>query len=421
MIIINNGQLVAHLRAGVEFEEFRSAITRALSNPEALGAAASLHDSGPNDDEAAAGQSSIEPQTLSNTTGTNSPDVSAAEATSTSHSTTPGSSIAQTHTTTSAPATSNLQQVMGDRRRRLQADKAIKDAAEKENRKAVAQARHEAANATPGTPVSNQSLYAQELRKRKQEAKEERERILKAIESDKAERKEREAQRRALTEAEATEAAKGVDEGKESTSSDHGRPPHWSGTPYPQHCSLQVRLFDGTTIRSKFAPDQTLGNAVRTWIAEQRTDGDTPFTLKQILTPLPNKTITISEEEESLQSLGLLPSATLVMVPIQGYTGAYANDQGLIGKAVSAAYNAATAGGTLLKGGLRAISRFGRATGGTQEAVAEEQHDSDTSEGEPPAATAAGAKFRTLRRQQDRDTNHPLYNGNQVQEALLCK
>ncbi|KAI4157402.1 MAG: hypothetical protein L6R39_000684 [Caloplaca ligustica] len=293
-------------------------------------------------------------------------------------------------TVASAPTTSNLQQVMEDRRRRLEADKAAKDAAEKSKRKAIAQARREKANAAPGTPVSNQSLYAQEQRKRKQEAREERERILKVIENDKAERKEKEAQRRALAKAEATDTAKEADVGEASESTGPGLVPNWGGTSHPRQCALQVRLFDGTTIRGKFQSDQTLGAAVRTWIAEQRTDGDTPFTLKQILTPLPNRTITISEEEESLQTLGLLPSATMVMVPIQGYIGAYTNDQGIIGKAVSVGYNAASTGGNLLKGALGTVFGFGQAAPNTQGASTDEQHRNNS------------------------DKEHQLYNGNQL-------
>lgn len=285
---------------------------------------------------------------------------------------------------------------MEDRRRRLEADKAAKDAAEKEKKNAAVQARRDAASAAPGAPVSNQSLYAQEQRKRKKEAKEERERILRVIETDKAERKEKEAQRRALARAEA-EASQAIDADKASESHDHGAPRKWG----PQQCSLQVRLFDGTTIRRKFEPGQSLGNAVREWIAELRTDGDTPFTLKQILTPLPNRTITISEEEESLQSLGLLPSATLVMLPIQGYTGAYATDQGIVGKAVSVGYNAASAGGSLFKGALGTVLGFGRPAANTQETRAEGLNRNDSSH-----------------RETHPSKDHQLYNGNQVRSTL---
>jgi hypothetical protein len=88
-------------------------------------------------------------------------------------------------------------------------------------------------------------------------------------------------------------------------------------------CTLQVRLFDATTIRSRFSSQNTLRKDVRQWIDGQRGDGDIPYTFKPVLTPHPNRIITISEEEESLQSLSLIPSATLILVPVKDYTSAY--------------------------------------------------------------------------------------------------
>lgn len=289
---------------------------------------------------------------------------------------------------------------MEERRKRLDADKAAKDAAEKEQRKSIAQARPEAADGRPGDPVSNQSQYAQQQRKRKLEAKAERERILREIENDKAARKEKEAQRRALARAEAADAD------KETGPIDAKLPQNWAAS--GQQCALQIRLFNGLTSRGKFAPQATLSKNVRTWIAEQRTDGDTPFTLKQIVAPSPSRTITISEEEQSLQSLGLLPSATLVMVPIQGYTNAYTSDRGIIGKAVSMGYNAASAGGSLVAGALGTVLGFGRATAESEDT----SHGDDSSATSGPAQAGESARFRTLRPRED--TDHQLYNGNQV-------
>ncbi|KAL8862298.1 MAG: hypothetical protein Q9178_001307 [Gyalolechia marmorata] len=304
----------------------------------------------------------------------------------------------QQETPTTTSTSSSLQQVMEARRKRLDVDKAAKDAAEKEKRTNIAQARREAADpgsSAPGDPVSNQSLYAQQERKRKLEAKAERERILREIENDKAARKEREAQRRALARAEAADAE------KDAKPIDVKPPRNWAAS--AQRCSLQIRLFNGFTIREKFAPQQTLSKDIRPWIAGQRTDGDSPYILKQIVTPLPSRTITISEEEQSLQSLGLMPSATLVMVPIQGYTNAYTSDQSIVGKAVSLGYNAASAGGNMVLGTLGTVLGFGRAedAGGRE--------DSNATSG--AAAASEGTRFRTLR--QNEDTDHQLYNGNQ--------
>ncbi|KAL8930517.1 MAG: hypothetical protein Q9208_000701 [Pyrenodesmia sp. 3 TL-2023] len=398
-----NGQLVEHLRAGVEFEDFKIAILKALSQTGAHEADRDSREPIPSD------HGGVQFQDNADSDGTNRSDIQIAGTADTMNFTPPRSSTPQGEVTTSS-----LQQVMEGRRKRLEADKAAKDVAEKEKKKAVAQARRAAASASPGYPVSNQSLYAKEHRKRKQEATQERERILRVIENDKAERKQKEAQRRALAEAEA-EAAKASADEKATESNSQRNKPEWGATPNPQQCYLQVRLFDGTTLRGRFDPSQTVGCAVRKWIAEHRTDGDAPFTLKRILTPLPNKTITISEEEECLESLNLLPSATLVMVPIQSYTGAYINGPGLVGKGVSVGYNAACAGGNMLKGALRTVLGLGHAGATTQEHIAQER-ESDHSSHMKYRATAVGedSNFRTLRTQEDKHTDHQLYNGNQL-------
>ncbi|KAI4193262.1 MAG: hypothetical protein LQ350_008398 [Teloschistes chrysophthalmus] len=304
-----------------------------------------------------------------------------------------------------------MQQMMEERRRRLEIDKATKDAADAEKRKSIAQARREAAGAVSVNTVSKQSHYAQEQRKRQQEAKAEKDRILREIENNKEERKEREKQRRALAKAKAEEI---LNPESAEASVDQIVPKNWTAATQLRSCSLQIRLFNGATIREKFASGQTISKDVRTWIASQRTDGDTPFTLKQILSPLPNRTITISEEQESLQCLGLLPSATLVMVPIKGYVGAYDSDQGIVGKAMSVGYNTAWAGGKLLKDVMETFLGFGRAASNDQDPAAEEQRRQPRPFTKARTISAEGPKFRTLRRDGDADEDHHLYNGNQV-------
>ncbi|KAL8784562.1 MAG: hypothetical protein Q9213_003910 [Squamulea squamosa] len=402
VIIIYNGQLITHVQGGVDFDAFKGAILEALSqNPQENQPV--IPPTPP--DSMIAGSSAASSAPPQRGTTTSAPASSTASHQASSTSTVAVPATPQAESTTSTPASSSLQQVMEDRRKRLEIDKAAKDAAEKEQRKKIAQARREAAESDstkPGDPISNQSLYAQQQRKRKLEAKAERERILREIENDKAARKEKEAQRRALAQADATDAEKDVEP------VDAKPPRHWAAS--GQQCSLQVRLFNGQTIRAKFASDQTLSKDVRTWIAEQRTDGDTPFTLKQIVTPLPSRTITISEEEQSLQSLELLPSATLVMVPIEGYTNAYTSDQGIVGKVVSLGYNAASTGGNMVVGALGTFLGFGRATTGSEQTGG---HD-ESGVAPGPAAADKGTRFRTWRQKESEDTDHQLYNGNQL-------
>jgi len=94
---------------------------------------------------------------------------------------------------------------------------------------------------------------------------------------------------------------------------------------------------------------------VRDWVDKNRTDGDTPYVFKQILAPQPSRTISILEEEESLASIGLLPSATLVLSPVGRYTSAYTPGNGLVSR-----------GFTLLYGGASMVSGIlGSIFGGT--------------------------------------------------------
>ncbi|KAL8664508.1 MAG: hypothetical protein Q9202_003058 [Teloschistes flavicans] len=401
-----NGGLVAHLRAGIGFEEFERSVSETLSQDVAHTSGNSPIESMVPVDETNGGSEVHHGPESWNHERQSEPAAALENTTSSDPASSESPSLQDSGPN---PSPSTIQQMMEDRRRRLEIDKATKDAAEAEKRKIIAQARREAAGAAPATTISRQSQYAHEQRKRQQEAKAEKKRILREIENNKTERKEREAQRRALAKAEAVET---LNQGSAEFPIDQIIPKSWNPDTQLRSCSLQVRLFNGATIRGKFASGQTVSNDIRTWIASQRTDGDTPFTLKQILSPLPNRIITISEEQESLQSLEFLPSATLVMVPIKGYTDAFDNDSGIVGRAMSVGYNAASAGGKMLKDVVGTFLGFGRAASNDEDPVAEEEGHSSTN---PQTANGVeGLKFRTLRRQGDRDEDHQLYNGNQV-------
>ncbi|KAJ5572853.1 hypothetical protein N7450_009837 [Penicillium hetheringtonii] len=92
----------------------------------------------------------------------------------------------------------------------------------------------------------------------------------------------------------------------------------------PKEYRLQVRLFDGSSVRSTFLPNQTIGKDVRSWLDQQMTDDHRPYNLKHILTPLPSQTLSASDESQTLEKLCLGSTANLVMVPVQSYTSAYA-------------------------------------------------------------------------------------------------
>lgn len=119
----------------------------------------------------------------------------------------PDSSIMSAETSsagsTMPPSVSTrVQDMLAERRQRLEKIKMDKEAAEKAERKAKAEARRHATDAEPSSAQGQQAIYAQKQRKKKQEAKAERERILKDIENNRTERKEREELKKALAKAE---------------------------------------------------------------------------------------------------------------------------------------------------------------------------------------------------------------------------
>lgn len=220
-----------------------------------------------------------------------------------------------------SPSSQIIQDMLSERGAKLEAQKKEQDAKEREKRKAEAKARKEALEASlpEGSKRSADMKYALMQKKRQQEARDERARILKRVEDDKAERKDKEAQRKALAKA-IEDSQKGEVMAPSNSSAPSSRLE--SAGSRSKVCALQVRLFDGTTIRSSFPSDATLGGQVRAWI-NQETTGDVPYNFKQVLTPLPNKNLSVSEEGQSLQSQGLTPSATLILVPVPAYTSAY--------------------------------------------------------------------------------------------------
>lgn len=297
-------------------------------------------------------------------------------------------------------ASSRVQTLLDDRRRRLEADKKAKDEAEKAIWKAKVEAQQEAMRNSPDPSKAKQVSYAEQQRRRQLDERLERERIMKDIQNDKATRREKEERRKALAgKVEANDGANGLVNGQilREISSTSSKP--------RDDCALQVRLFDGSTIRKRFPLHETL-QSVRAWISDQGSDGDSPYTLKQILSPLPNRTIHLSEEEESLRSLGFVPSATLVKVPVQGYTTAYEVNQGIIFRGVSAAYGAASAGINVLAGVLGAFLSFGQAARQAEETTPQGQGEAIGSE--------SGIRIRTLRDQREGQEKHQLYNGNQA-------
>lgn len=331
------------------------------------------------------------------------------------------SSLAPTPSATSPPTSSSspamastsssrIHDMLAERRQRLEKDKKDKETAEKAERKVQAESRREAINTNPSSAKAKQADYAKQQQKRNQEAKLERERILRDIENNKAERKEKEKRRKALAklEAEGNDGAEGLVD--QQLAREVLQPQQKSSN----ECAIQVRLFDGSTIRHGFPVEQSLRSHVRRWIGEQGLDGDTPYNFKQILTPMQNRTISISDEEESLQTLGLTPSATLVMVPVQGYAAAYAGSQSIFSRCLSAAYSIINSGLGVVTRALGTFIGIGGTANTRSGAEAPSTADQESPSQRGVVDTGPKINVRTLRDEREDHDDHQFYNGNQV-------
>lgn len=252
---------------------------------------------------------------------------------------------------------------------------------------------------------TNQQEWKNQRRKREQDEKKERERILALIRHDNEERKAKEERRKVP-----------------HVPKDTDTPPK----PYRKLQSenrIQVRLFDGTSIRSSFSPSQTIRGDVRPWIDGERTDGDTPYTLKHILTPLPNQTVSDAEEDQKLRDLELGPTASFVMVPVKTYTEAYAATSSLPVRGIYAGYNLVTDTIGAVTGVLGTVLGFGQGQPSqttqspSNDATPEVAGGGTLRRNNTTASRMTGSNVRTLH---DHRSEQPqeFYNGNQV--CLFC-
>jgi hypothetical protein len=215
------------------------------------------------------------------------------------------------------PSTTNsrVQSMLTARAARVLEQKKKDEAEAKRQGAEKGKAKAEAGASVP-KKTDEQSKHAAALKKKQREAREERERILKAIEDDKVARK---------VQKEEVAAARRLSMASE-------KPDLASFAPITQvlssagrlseHCAIQARLFDGSTIRNRFSSSDTLSH-VRKWVDENRGDSKEAYCFKVLLTPLPSKTIDVTEEDKSLQELELAPSATLILLRVPKFRVAY--------------------------------------------------------------------------------------------------
>ncbi|KAG9228700.1 hypothetical protein BJ875DRAFT_228919 [Amylocarpus encephaloides] len=237
--------------------------------------------------------------------------------------------------------------------------------------------------------------YALQRKKEQNAAREERARILALVEADKIARRaetERRAQARAQPHVEIQVSSTSRPSTKRAESTQN------------TNCAIQVRLFDGSAIRSQFPSKGSLRKDVRPWV-DSKQKLEFPYNFKQVLTPLPNKDILVSEEEEDLQQLGLAPSATLILVPIKDFTPAYPDGpaRGLLYSGGSYGYNLICSGLGLVSSTLGSIFGSGRPS--------QEGHESTNA---PDSAPAPSSRINggMVRDREESQEDQQFYNGN---------
>jgi UBX domain len=177
--------------------------------------------------------------------------------------------------------------------------------------------------------------------------------------------------------------------------------------PSPSKIRVQVRTFEGSTLRSTFPKSATVAREIRPWIDSTVQQG-TPYNLKIVLTPQPNHTIETAEEAKSLEDLDIIGSCTLVMAPVKKFVNSNGPPgPGLVGSAILGGYNS-------LSGSLGAVFNGVRSVLGFGQNMVEHQIPSTTEEASP--ATPKGqVRIRTLADQRiDLQKDQQFYNGNQL-------
>ena len=258
----------------------------------------------------------------------------------------------------------------------------------------------ETSSSTPKQAQQTQRAdYIKMQKDREQKQREERERIKQQIKSDREERRRREELRKQPL------PTDGVAPIGSSTAASLKSP----------DIRVQVRTFDGTTLRQTFLQTANITSDLRPWI-DSSSSQTAPYNLKLILTPLPNRNIEAGEEEQSLIDLGIRGSCTLVMVPVKGYVESYTGSTpgGLVGSAVSSGYDIVTGTAGAVVGGVRSLLGWGQQPSpatGSDTGMAGSGIPVDTGSSAPK-----NVRVRTLadQRAEAAKKKQQFYNGNQL-------
>ncbi|SZF00473.1 unnamed protein product [Blumeria hordei] len=263
---------------------------------------------------------------------------------------------------------------------------------------------------SPAQPASADQTYALMQKKRQKEARDERARILKRVEEDKITRR-HEAARRKAERDRSTTNSKAHDPSLTMINTEN--PPL-----HPDTCALLIRLFDGSTLRTKFSCTATLSNEVRKYISQHQPSlADQPYDFKHVLSPLPNRKIEAAEESRTLRELGCVPSATLILAPVKSYAEAYSNNSatitssGLIEGVVGNGWRVVSGGLGMVTGVLGAFM----GAGGVHDRAESAQYTSVSKRSTPSVSTPrqTSRNLRTLDDSRSTD-DQQFYNGNSV-------
>jgi hypothetical protein len=270
-----------------------------------------------------------------------------------------------------------------------------------------------AVNNVPLQPESDKQKgqrddYIKMQREREQKQRDERERIKAQIKADREERRRLDDMRKGIVDSSSGTSAN-TSSISASSSTQNRR----------KEVRVQVRTFDGSTLRSTFQPSSTLSTDIRPWI-DNDSGINAPYNLKLILTPLPNRNIEAAEEEQELSELGIIGSCTLVMVPVKGYVESYTGSSpgGLLGSAVSGGFGLVTGTAGAVFGGVKSILGYGTPQTQAPASAATTGPVASADNGEQNQQEPSKARVRTLADQRAESAakrrDHQFYNGNQL-------
>ncbi|GKT95220.1 LOW QUALITY PROTEIN: UBX domain-containing protein [Colletotrichum tofieldiae] len=382
VVVIKNGDLKEYITAGTSKDEFVSRVTTAFRGaqdqpavPQPAAAPAPATAAQPTDDLPPLPQSTPRP----NPPGPARLTLAPRPATPTQE----------------EENAATLRAVLAERAARLEAQRLESERKAKAARAAAAE-KAETDNSKQAEQTRN---HKEALKKARQDAADEKARILKKIEDDRAERRAKAAERAAIRNQASSPKLGDVAAALTRSESSSLAPSTSSASGMT---ALQVRLLDGSTIRSRFPSKTALGGDVRAWVDGERTDGSKePYRFKVVLAPQPSKLIDDTEESKSLAELNLSPSSTLVLAPVGAHRlrGVVAGEHGRGVPAV--AINAAAVALGLISGVFSGLGAQRQAAeeGGAEPVTVREQRK---------------GKFSQFANPDDRKNDQQLYNGNSL-------